>query len=414
MWSYRKPVATQLPLLGRLGLPLLVTMAIAPAYAAQVYVQPTATLTAENDTNLDLTPGSPGNVQGYLANVGALIGIAGPNWDTTISPRLDYRDYPKDSGDNRLEEYLDFRSDYQTQRSSASITGRIDHQDDFNAELTSALYDPFNPVQPTAPQTGKAEIGLTRTSVLLLPRYDYKITPTMDVGVSGTYQSLNYSPSDDIDHIDFNYYSGKGFLTWTISPRTDLQFGGYGVKYEATHVDSAASGGGVSLDSSTAWTQLFSTDVNVVYQHTNFDSAIPAQPILKFTNNTWGATASAVYKAQVSQFRFTIGRIITPSGGGGIYVNDQAQFQYTRTVNQRFSFTGAVVALHNHGLSTETAAYSRDYLQTVLEAKYMIRPTWFVQGGYQYAWQKYATDPDGAVNSRVYVRVGYQGLGRQY
>ncbi len=47
--------------------------------AAQFYVQPTVTLGAENDSNLDLDPGSNSSVQGYLANAGALFGIATPN-----------------------------------------------------------------------------------------------------------------------------------------------------------------------------------------------------------------------------------------------------------------------------------------------------------------------------------------------
>jgi hypothetical protein len=46
--------------------------------------------------------------------------------------------------------------------------------------------------------------------------------------------------------------------------------------------------------------------------------------------------------------------------------------------------------------------------------KWMIARTWFVQGGYQYMWQKYQLDPDGASNNRIYIRFGYQGLGPQW
>ncbi len=44
----------------------------------------------------------------------------------------------------------------------------------------------------------------------------------------------------------------------------------------------------------------------------------------------------------------------------------------------------------------------------------MMTPTWFVQGGYQYTWQKYTDNPDGAANNRIYIRIGYQGLNRQW
>src|ERR1700683_3373604 len=140
------------------------TMLAAPTPAAQVYVQPTATLGAENDSNLDLEPGSNQSVEGYWANAGALFGIATPNSQSTINARLDYRDYPKDQDDNRLEEYLDFRSDYSTARSHAAISGQIQHRDDFNAEFLSAYFNQINPVQPTNPSTGQAVTGETLTS----------------------------------------------------------------------------------------------------------------------------------------------------------------------------------------------------------------------------------------------------------
>src|ERR1700722_4414961 len=95
----------------------------APVFAAQYYVQPSASIGAENDSNLDLDPGPGQEVQGYLVNAGALLGITTPASVSLIRGRLDDRDYPKDSGDDRLEEYLDFRSDYNTQLSHAGISG---------------------------------------------------------------------------------------------------------------------------------------------------------------------------------------------------------------------------------------------------------------------------------------------------
>jgi hypothetical protein len=107
------------------------------------------------------------------------------------------------------------------------------------------------------------------------------------------------------------------------------------------------------------------------------------------------------------------GRVITPSGGGGIYVNDQVQLQYSRNFSRRLQFIGAAIALKNRGLTPNVSGDDRTYVRTVVEWKWMMSQTWFVQGGYQYLWQKYQTDPDGASNNRIYIRFGYQGLGPQ-
>ena len=146
--------------------------------AAQYYVQPSASLTAENDSNLDLDPYAPiQSVQGYLANAGALFGIATPAWETTARAHWNIATTRKTTADNRLEGYLDFRSDYHTPLSHAAISGTVDRRDDFNAEFSSAYFDEINPVQPTNPTTGRAVTGETQTMVLLQPSYSLTNSP---------------------------------------------------------------------------------------------------------------------------------------------------------------------------------------------------------------------------------------------
>jgi hypothetical protein len=108
------------------------------------------------------------------------------------------------------------------------------------------------------------------------------------------------------------------------------------------------------------------------------------------------------------------GRVVTPSGGGGIYVDDQIQFQYTRNFRERLAFTGATIAMRDAGLTQNVSGDNRTYVRTVIDLKWMITPTWYVQGGYQYMWQKYETDPDSASNNRIYIKFGYQGRDRQW
>jgi hypothetical protein len=388
----------------------------APAFAAEIYVQPSAQISAETDTNLDLQPASyPGSirtVEGYIADAAAVISIATPNSSAAIRPRIDYRDYPTDSADNRLEEYLDLNAAFKSQRGKGSVYLGYQRRDEFNAELSSALYDQFNPVHPTSPETGRTVRGATRESLILLPDYNYSITPLTAAGVSGVFQQLNYSPNNTFSAVDFDYYQAKAYLRWTLDRTNDLTLGGYGSKYNATHFDSRATAGGGTLTLDTSWSPLLSTSAGVVYQRTNIDTTIPSP--LKKVANPWGATFSAVYKAAVDQFRMDAGRVITPSGGGGIYVNDQLQFQYDRNFSQRLLFTGAVIARRDRGLTSNVSGDDRTYVRTVVDMKWMIRPTWYVEGGYQYMWQKYQLDPDGAANSRIYIRFGYQGRDRQW
>lgn len=383
----------------------------APGFGAEVYVQPIVSVSAEDNTNLDLEQGPNPNIAGYSADAATLIGVATPNSDTAIRPRVDYRYYPTDSFDDRLEAYLDVNSTYNTQRSNASTFMEFERRDQLTAELNSANYNQIGPVSPTSPETGRITVGGTRTSVLLLPDYRYKITPLTAVGVSAIYQQIEYSPENSANAVDFRYYLGRLYMRWTLDQRNQVSLGGYGSKYEALHFDSRSTAGGVSVHLDTDWSPLLSTGATALYQHTTVDSTIPT--LFKANANPWGATVNGEYTTQTQQFRLDGGRIITPSGGGGIYVNEQVQFQYDRKFTRRLTFTGAAIWVRNHGLTSNANGNDRTYWRPAVDLKWMMTRTFFLQGGYEYVWQKYQLDTFSAENNRIYIRFGYQGLGRQ-
>ena len=388
-----------------------------PAAAAEVYYQPILSIAAEENSNLDLNPGSNPSTAGYLADVATVIGISTPDSDTTIKPRVDYRDYPSDSYDNRLEEYLDLDSSFRTQRGKGGVYFDFQRRDQFNAEQNSAFYNETGPTLPTSPDTGHTVQGATRTSMLLLPDYSYSVSPLTALGVSGIYQQFNYSPSNSFDAVNFRYYQAKTYLRRTLDPNTDVTFGVYASQYEATQFDSQANAGGASLQVDDSWTPLFNTSVSATYQRTDINSTNPNTTPISFfkdTSNTWGAHVSAQYKTEIQSLRADVGRIITPSGGGGIYVNEQAQVQYARNFTRRLTLTGAAIALKNHGLATEATGSDRTYYRVAVDGKWMMTRTMFIQAGYQYFWQKYQYDDFSADNNQIYIRFGYQGLGRQF
>jgi hypothetical protein len=386
----------------------MLTLARMPASAAEFYIQPIASIQAENDSNLDLQPGGgTPEVQGYLADAAALITIATLDSSTTLRPRVIYGEYPKDPGDDHLEGYLDINSTYKTQLSVASLTGSIEHEDLFNAEITPAFYNDVT-AAPAPVDTGKTLDGATRDSVLLYPRYVYSFTPVVGAGVAGEYQAARYNPPEVTSFVNFNYYEGEAFLKWTYSQLSTLTVGGYGSYYDATRFTSHATGSGAKADFETHWSPLFTTDISAAVQHTTLLDTLPIP--LNTEVNTWGAEFSAQYKLQTSQFRFDVARTISPWGGGSLYILDRLQLQYSRSFNTRLTLTGALIALKTDGLTANISEDDRKYGQAAIDVKWMMTRTFFVQGGYQYAFQKYEYFTDSADNNRVYIRFGYQGL----
>ena len=109
----------------------------APAGAAEFYYQPIVSLATAYNTNLDLTPvaAEKRGAEGYYADAATTIGIATPQSETNLQPRLLYNYYPSATDRDRLEAFLTGSSRYSWQRDRFNISGYYDHRDDIQAEI---------------------------------------------------------------------------------------------------------------------------------------------------------------------------------------------------------------------------------------------------------------------------------------
>lgn len=412
--SFRKPAMKRLTGQVGAGAALLSSamLGATSANAAQVYVQPIISTQVQTSSNLGLDPGADSErTEGYFADAATVIGIATASSDTTVKPRLLYRHYPDVSRLNRLEAFLDIASLYTGQRSSFQMFGRLEHRDEVNAERSAAQFDDVTPDAPTDPETGRIQIGATRDVVMFVPTYKYELTQRMDIGATATVQTIDYSPDDTFSHVDFDYYEGKGFFGWELSQRTKLSLGGYVSKYEAQNIDAQTDSYGASAEFEWDWSAVLESSLSLVYQRSDIERTEPF--VFEDKANAWGANFKTVYKGQVSRTRLNVGRTITPSGTGGLLESDNVRLQFERDLTPRWELTAAGRYLRNRALSEDTAGNDRDYRRVELGLRWMVTRTWFVEGSYEYTWQKYENDPRSADDNSFALKFGYRGLPRQ-
>ena len=382
------------------------------AGAAEVYYQPIVSLSSAYNSNLDLdATTAKRSAVGYFADAATSIGIATPQSDTFLQPRLQYNYYPTATDRNRLEGFLNLNSRYSWQRDRFNLTGYFDHRDDVNAEQPSAVTNPVNPgVGETTATTGQIRVGTTRNYLILDPTFTHLLSPLSSIGLATEYQRMDYSPSDNAGHADFNYYQGRLFYAKTIDLRTDFSIGAFGSKYQSGNVGSHSTSGGVQLSGGYNWTQVLRSDLTVQWQRTKFEEP----QVFNVTSNPWAATFTTVYKEQISSYRFSVGRTIYPSSAGGLYTTDQVRGQYDRELTQRLHFTGALRFFSDRTTTGVGGNSVRNYATGTVRAQYMLSPTFFVAGNYTYVYQKYQVNPNSTDANMVSISFGYRGLERQH
>lgn len=382
------------------------------AGAAEFYYQPIVTLSSAYNSNIDLDTTTRRTAVGYYADAATNIGIATPQSDTLLQPRVLYNYYPSLVGRNRLEAFLNANTRYSWQRDKFNMYAFFDHRDDVNAEQPGATTNPVNPdVGNTTPTTGQVLVGTTRNYLILDPTYTHLVTPLSSIGFAGEYQRMDWSPSDTAGHLNFNYYQGRLFFAKTVDLRTDFQIGAYGSRYQAGAINSHSTSGGLQFNGGYNWTQVLRSTLTVQWQRTKFVEN--AQRVFNETNDPWAATFTTVYKEQASAYSFSFGRTIYPSSAGGLYTTDQVRGQYDRDYTQRLHFTGAVRYFRDRSTTGVVGDNTRDYATGTVRLQYMMTQFIFVATSYSYTYQKYRIDTNSASGHFVSLAFGYRGLDRQ-
>jgi hypothetical protein len=390
------------------------------AVAAEVYVQPLAEVLVDVDSNRSLvTTGNTITSEGYSAQAGGILGVATPVSDSVIKAQVGYVDYPKDS-DHELQGIVELRTDYHWERSEFTASGKFDRLNTFSSELASAIFDPIVPISPTTPETGRITTDTTRTLANLVPKYDYRLTERLSVGVSGTFESTDYSGAFASDYVSYNYGQGSVYLGWAVSPRFDVTFGPFVSRDSARTGGTSTDGVGAVAALNYKWSPTFEGRLDITGERD--DSTLPQFTPTKVTSNAFGAAYSTTWKGQISSLQLSVGRTLTPSGAGGEYFADQLQVEYDRQLTPRLSSISAARVIRYTGSVAQAVNIPYKYADVTLGIKWLATRTWYVTTGLEYLRIDYGggvgTGPSGlpitgaANNGRLFAGFGYEGLGR--
>lgn len=408
--SYLDPTNPRCAVLQACALLSMAAATAGTAQAADTYVQPQAELRAESNSNFDYVPGgdSDSNVYGYIADLQALIGIATLRSDTSIRPRIRIQEYPDRSDLERVEAFLDLRSEYRWERSQLLTIGRYSRQDSYNAETPSGEFDPLDPNDPGSVETIVA--GETRNRYQIEPEFTFELTERTQAGVAASYQANRYDSDAVQVHVDYDYFEGSGFVGWALDPRNDFTVGAYANRYEAKDSSTETDAYGAELGYQYSWSEVAGVGIELFYEQNDTTTFVPVT--VEESTSGWGGTVSAYRKGEVSAWRLSMGRTFIPTGDGGKTESDQLRLQYDRDLTPRLEFRGAGRYQSRNSLSTGGQGGNRDYARVDVALRWMMAPTWYLQGGYSYIWQDRENAAGTAVNNRYFVSIGYKGLDR--
>lgn len=399
-------------LIGTVFATLVIALPAGPANAADTYVQPSFELRLESSSNRSLDPvtDSDSDSIGTILDGSALIGIATPKGETTIRPLIKFQDYSDRKEVQQFEGFLDIRSAYSTPRTKFDLVAGYSYRDTYTAELADAAFDELNPDDPTTPETGSNVIGKTRQRFDFRPSYRYKLSERMSIGGELLYQGTRYSGEPSSELVDYDFAEASASLAWQVSPRRNIEIGGFASKYEATDLADQTEAYGATVTFKQQWSEMTGTIVEVLYEQDDIVSSVA--PFNQDSSGI-GATLISYWKGEVGEWRMAAGRTFTPTGRGGKSTADQIRVQYNRQLSERLKFKGAARYVRDEALDAANSGGDHDIGRMELAVHWLASPTWLIGTGYTYTYKERGSDPEAADDNMFFLAFLYVGRGRQ-
>ena len=154
---------------------------------------------AEWNTNRELIadPALQDSMIHYRALLEAQLGRRTQRSEVELRPRVILQEFPDRDGIDPVELFCDLRYGFHTQRSVFDFIARYARQDSFNAEYGNANFDPFEPQNPSASDTGITYIGDTRKRLTVEPDYSFAVSERTRIGARARYDNVNFYANDD-------------------------------------------------------------------------------------------------------------------------------------------------------------------------------------------------------------------------
>lgn len=401
-----------------LGAVVSVMTALAvPAYAAETFFQPRIQARAEQNTNRNLSTDSndEDDIVGYLVDLEGTWRRVTPTRDTSIRPRLRFQRYPDRKEIQRTEQFLDIRTRNQvTERTGWDLAGSYSRRDAFNADLGAAEFDDLDPddLDPQDPATGGDSVDNlvddTRTFFRISPGFSHQYTELTGIDISAAYENVRYDSDVRTDRSDYDYIQVNLEGTRRLDPRTVVSIGPYAARYETKDDFNVTDSYGLAAGWARQWSERHSNIVRVYGERSEIE--LTDVTVSDETENNFGGELAGIYRTETGRVRYSLGRRFEPTSAGNRSVTDEVRLQYDWNYSQRMAIRTAVRAFQREAQGDASGGNEREQLRAELGLTWMITPTYFIGGGYEYTWQEREQDTSSAENHALYINFGYRGL----
>jgi hypothetical protein len=394
------------------------------APAAETYVQPIFDMGATHHTNRGLNFGEAqdrDDATGMEFDGALVLGIVTPASRTLLRPNVKYEAYFSNENLDNADYGLDLSHRYVSPRHEFEVIGRAQRRETLSTQYIEPGFDDFDPNDPTVTDPGLLEVDDTITRVQLRPSYGYRVTQRATVGIDVVAQTIRFGEEGSLARVDYDY--GRGGLSWEFqaTERTTVFFDPYVARYETKDESYASDSEGVAFGFEHDLSETFTFGLTAAVENDHVER-IPfidtpggpvALPLVEEDNTNWSAMANVYRKGELSELRFSAGRLISPSTRGSKVTVNQVNLEWQRLLSPRLEFFTAGRYMREERIGTIASDGRRETAGVEAGMRWRMTERWHVQVRAEALRREFEFLPEAANDESLFIGIGYAGLGSQ-
>jgi hypothetical protein len=302
-----------------------------------------------------------------------------------------YSDAPTEDSESY---FLDFGADTENQRSTWRIDGNYRQEQVFRGETTSADFDD---IADDEVQTGTGRTFTRRQRDLwrLNPGASFELTQLTSLRVDLSYLDVQYDLEELGEAVDYNDSRIEAEVARSLSQHSEISAGVFASRYDPQNVDRETDSTGARVRYQQGVSDISTFFVDIGVQESRSETADPDFELSK-TSFLWNLGLER--QLEVTNWRFEIGRRVTPSGSGALVERDLVRAVMDHQLQPRWALRLSAVALTTDSVADDDVISSanRDYLQGRAALAYQWTRNWTVEGLYSLTHQDFADIPGDA------------------
>jgi hypothetical protein len=383
-----------------------------PAFSANWQFDPTVVVGGIYNDNYRVNPraGEEVEVSGGLLEVDLTTRSLSEAFDVRISPRVRSTYFPDEKNQDANDLFLDVEAMRRSLRTKYGVFAGARSEDTVRSELPSAILAPGASLgQSSSGDAGFVDFKNRQDYAIIRPSISHEWSERLSLDADVSYTLVDYDRYLPGLQVGYEALGAAFGLNTRYTERSTIT----GRLFYATYEPDRSTASSNTMGADVRWSNRITENREIyarggVARVRNEATGFPTE-----SSTSYVGGVGTNWTFQRTSLFLDLARDVDPNSAGFVVERDELRFFLEHSLSTTTKLFGAARVIRDVSVALGTATNEREYLTGSLGFEWRVRRAWAFRGQYEYASQKYDSDPRSGTSNGVQLTVVYRPLRRE-